>query len=63
MYRLTEVDKVLFMEHPIIPQEIKDYVKEGVLCVQYNTDLDLFDIFDNDGNILDFYLANWGNEK
>ena len=63
MHRLTEVDKVLFMEHPIIPKEIKDYVKEGVLCVQYNTDLDLFDIFDNDGSLLDFYLANWGNDK
>lgn len=59
MHRLTEVDNVLFMEHPFIPQEIKDYVKEGVLVVQYNTDLDLFDIFDTDGNLSIFYLANW----
>lgn len=59
MYRLTEVDKRLFKENPMIPQEVKDFVEEGVLVVQYNTDLDLFDIFDTDGNLLDFYLANW----
>ena len=59
MHRLTEVDKRLFMEHPTIPQEIKDFIEEGVLVVQYNTDLDLFDIFDNNRNLLDFYPANW----
>ena len=59
MHRLTEVDKRLFMENPTIPQEVKDFVKEGVLVVQYNTLLDLFDVFDNDGNLLNCYCANW----
>ncbi len=59
MLRCTEVDKRVFMENPTIPKEIKDYVKEGVLSVEYSTLTNGFLTVDNDGNVWNFYPAIW----
>ena len=59
MVRLTEVDKRVFMENPLVPQEIKDYVKEGRLSVQYCSLTNGFLTVDKDGDVWNFYPANW----